>query len=142
MDEPLSIAEVRRAVELVREVFEREYAGEPMPSFDSYDEGKLSGALAAPFQSAFGEDIYASVFQKAAALFYFVAKDHAFENGNKRTAVITLAYFLAKNNLALDLTSQELYELAVETVEATEDKTAVIAGVAEVLEQFIKSIRP
>jgi len=87
VDDALTIDEVREVVEAVASKLEKVY-GEPMPSFDHHDTGKLSGSLAAPFQSAFGEDIYPTIYMKAAALFYFVAKDHPFENGNKRTVVV------------------------------------------------------
>ncbi|MDB5179349.1 MAG: Death-on-curing protein [Patescibacteria group bacterium] len=134
MDDRLTIDEVRKVVEEISGAFERAY-GEPMPPFDTHDAGKLSGALAAPFQSAFGEDIYTTVYLKAAALFYFVAKDHAFENGNKRTAVIVLLYYLAKNGIALQIGAHALYTLAVRVVESERDKDALIKAMAGTLEE-------
>jgi len=135
VDDVLTIDEVRKVVEEIAGVFEQTY-GEPMPSFDSHDPGKLSGALAAPFQSAFGEDIYPTVYLKAAALFYFVAKDHAFENGNKRTAVIVLLYYLAKNGIALQISSRDMYELAVAVVESAREKGQIIEETAKTLESY------
>lgn len=45
-----------------------------------------------------GEDAYPSVFEKAAALFESIALNHAFINGNKRTALQSLAIFLRYND--------------------------------------------
>ena len=39
-------------------------------------------------QSAFGEEAYPSIFEKAAELFESLAQNHAFHNANKRTALL------------------------------------------------------
>ena len=134
MEEVLTIDEVRKVVEAVAGAFEKSY-GEPMPPFENHEVGKLSGALAAPFQSAFKQAIYSTVYLKAAALFYFVAKDHPFENGNKRTAVIVLLYFLAKNGIALAIGPHDMYKLAVAVVESIRDKDEIIEKMADTLEK-------
>ncbi len=51
------------------------------------------------YQSAFGEDSYKSVEEKAANLLYFIVKDHPFVDGCKRIAAATFLYFLDKNNI-------------------------------------------
>jgi death-on-curing protein len=129
VSDELTVDEVKMVVEQVAQVYMAAYA-EPMPPFDSHDPAKLQGALAAPFQSAFGEDIYQTVYLKAAALFYFVAKDHAFENGNKRTAVVVLLYYLAKNGSALQISPRRLYELAVAAVESQRSKDEIVQELA------------
>ena len=45
----------------------------------------LYAACARPFQSAFGETIYTTPCERAAALFHAIICDHAFVDGNKRT---------------------------------------------------------
>lgn len=45
----------------------------------------LYAACARPFTSAFGEDLYTTAFQRAAAIFHAIICDHAFVDGNKRT---------------------------------------------------------
>jgi death-on-curing protein len=139
LDERLKVDEVRRIVKSVAEVFEQEYGAEPMPPFETLDASKLDAALAASFQSAFGEDIYATPYLKAAALFYFVAKDHPLENGNKRTAVIVLLYYLAKNGLALGGPARDLYELAKAVVESPRTKEEIIPELAKTLEKLCLS---
>lgn len=78
----------------------------------------IASAAGRPFQTVFGDDAYPTVPEKAAALFHSLACNHCFLNGNKRTAVIALDFFLAINNYLLAMTSDEIYELAKSTVQA------------------------
>ena len=50
-------------------------------------EGALKGIVDSIYQSAFGEDAYPSIEEKAANLLYFIVKDHPFIDGCKRIAV-------------------------------------------------------
>jgi death-on-curing family protein len=75
----------------------------------------LSSALACPFQSACGIDIYPTALEKGAAMFRSLNADHCFMNGNKRTAVIALDLFLVANGYGLALQNDEMFELARET---------------------------
>ncbi len=54
----------------------------------------FESALNAIYQSAFGEDIYPSIEEKAANLLYFIVKNHAFYDGNKRIAATIFLWFL------------------------------------------------
>ena len=60
--------------------------------------GVLEGIIGSVYQSAFGEDIYPSIQEKAANLLYFIIKDHPFIDGCKRIAASIFLYFLNKNN--------------------------------------------
>lgn len=60
--------------------------------------GKLEGILSAIYQSAFGQDSYPSLEEKAANLLYFLVKDHPFNDGCKRIAAALFLYFLNQNN--------------------------------------------
>ena len=61
--------------------------------------GVLKGIIDSVYQSAFGEDAYPSVEEKAANLLYFIVKDHPFIDGCKRIAASIFIYFLNQNNL-------------------------------------------
>ena len=61
--------------------------------------GALEGIIGSVYQTAFGEDVYPSVQEKAANLLYFIVKDHPFIDGCKRIAASIFLYFLNKNNL-------------------------------------------
>ena len=58
---------------------------------------RLATALAVPQQSMFGEDLYPDVHAKAAALFDALVNGHCFSDGNKRTALLAMIEFLARN---------------------------------------------
>jgi len=62
----------------------------------------LEAAVLRPSTSAFGEDAYPTVIEKAAALFHSLARNHAFVDGNKRTATIALIMFLRKNSVRVN----------------------------------------
>jgi len=62
------------------------------------DQG-FKSALGAIVQTFGGEDLYPSVEEKAANLLYFVVKDHAFSDGNKRIAAAIFIYFLGMNGI-------------------------------------------
>ena len=61
--------------------------------------GKVEGILAAVYQSAFGEDAYPSLEEKAANLLYFMIKDHPYADGCKRIAASLFLEFLVRNNV-------------------------------------------
>ena len=61
--------------------------------------GALEGIIGSVYQTAFGEDMYPSVQEKAANLLYFIVKDHPFIDGCKRIAASIFLHFLNKNNL-------------------------------------------
>ena len=75
------------------------------------DEGLLESALAAPFQSFAGVEVYPSVQQKAARLGYGLVKNHPFVDGNKRIGAHTMLVFLALNGIELEHTQEELVEI-------------------------------
>jgi death-on-curing protein len=55
----------------------------------------LLGAAARPFHSAFGKFVYTGQLRRAAALFHGIICDHAFVDGNKRTATVAVTAYLA-----------------------------------------------
>lgn len=54
----------------------------------------FKSALATIYQTFDGKELYPSVEEKAANLLYFVVKNHAFSDGNKRIAAALFVYFL------------------------------------------------
>jgi death-on-curing protein len=72
------------------------------------DEGLLDSALAAPFQSFDGEDMLATIQQKAARLGFGLVKNHPFVDGNKRIGTHAMLMFLAMNGIELAYTQADL----------------------------------
>jgi len=60
------------------------------------DQG-FKSALGAIYQTFGDEELYPSVEEKGANLLYFVVKNHAFSDGNKRIAAALFIYFLGMN---------------------------------------------
>ena len=60
------------------------------------DQG-FKSALGAIYQTFGGEELYPSIEEKAANLLYFVVKNHAFSDGNKRIGAALFIAFLAGN---------------------------------------------
>lgn len=56
----------------------------------------LAGVLGNIFQSAFRQDVYQTIEEKAANLLYFIVKNHPFNDGNKRSGAFAFIWFLKK----------------------------------------------
>jgi death-on-curing protein len=98
------------AFKLAREIIS---FNEPIPDFSTRFANKLEGCLAAPFQTFSGKSLYPSLLDKASALFYFMIKDHPFQNGNKRIAMTTLFVFLYENRRWLKVDTMEMYNFTM-----------------------------
>jgi len=61
------------------------------------DQG-FKSALGAIYQTFGGKELYPSIEEKAANLLYFVVKNHAFSDGNKRIGAALFIAFLAGNH--------------------------------------------
>lgn len=66
------------------------------------DYGLLDSAANRPAASAFGQDAYPTLHQKAAALLHSIARNHALIDGNKRTAWLATYVFYDINGYDLD----------------------------------------
>jgi prophage maintenance system killer protein len=92
----LNYPETLRIVEQLRERF-----GGSALFGRQKDEG-LQSALGAVMQTFGGLDLYPSLEEKAAHLLYFLIKNHAFIDGNKRIGAALFLWFLEKNGALRD----------------------------------------
>jgi len=81
----------------------------------------LASAVGRPEASFGGEDAYGSLFEKVAALFESIARNHAFLEGNKRTAVVAAIHMLNWNGYDLDASQDDLIDLVLGVVAKTID---------------------
>ena len=97
----LTIVNIRKSNKEVK--LDYQEAIKQIKAMPDYEKSELFGkekdksfesALNAIYQSAFGEDIYPSIEEKAANLLYFIVKNHAFYDGNKRIAASVFLWFL------------------------------------------------
>jgi death-on-curing protein len=77
------------------------------------DHGLLESALARPQATAFGEDAYPTIHDKAAALMHSLARNHALVDGNKRLALAATIAFHGMNGVRVTLTNDEAYDLVI-----------------------------
>ena len=77
------------------------------------DSGLLESAIARPFQSFDGKDLYPSIFEKAAALGESLIINHPFVDGNKRTGTVAMIAFLEENGLHFSASEENLYNFVI-----------------------------
>jgi death-on-curing family protein len=109
------------------------------------NQGTLEGILGNVFQSAFGEDVYPSLEEKAAHLLYFIVKNHPFNDGNKRSGAFAFIWFLRKSGLQfLDRISPEtLASLTILIAESNpKEKDKMVGLVVMLLKREEKSTKP
>ena len=87
------------------------------------DEGLLLSALDRP-EKKFAYDDAADLFDLAAAYAFGIAKNHAFMDGNKRTAWACCALFLKINGASLEVPSIEAVENTVSLATSNLTETA------------------
>jgi death-on-curing protein len=114
-------------LELLLHVAERALGAAPAVR----DHGLLESALARPQASAFGDDAYGSIHEKAAALLHSLARNHALVDGNKRLSLAATIAFYGMNGLRLTLTNDEAYRLVMRVATGELDDVTAIAGVLE-----------
>jgi death on curing protein len=69
--------------------------------------GALESALAQPRMTFGGQDLYATIVEKAAALGFSLIQNHPFVDGNKPTAHAAMETFLVLNGYQINATVEE-----------------------------------
>ncbi|MFC1756307.1 type II toxin-antitoxin system death-on-curing family toxin, partial [Patescibacteria group bacterium] len=77
------------------------------------DVGLIESAIFRPQSTFDSNDLYPTVFEKAAALGCSIINNHPFGDGNKRTGLHTMLTFLKINGTKIDLTNDKLYEIGM-----------------------------
>ena len=85
---------------------------QPIPDFSTRNPGVLESCLETPLQKFDKNDLYPTFAKKLAALFYFLIKNHPFQNGNKRIAVTALLVVLHFNGKWMRVDSIKIYRFA------------------------------
>ena len=75
------------------------------------DFGALESALAQPYMTFGGNELYPSLAEKAAVLGFSLMQNHPFADGNKRTGHAAMAMFLAINGYKIDASIDEQTEI-------------------------------
>ena len=91
------------------------------------DRGLLESAAMMPAARMGGHYLHKGMAAKGAAYLFHLCKNHAFLDGNKRTALASAEMFLRLNGLALAATNEELQQLTVGVADGTVAKGQVAA---------------
>ncbi len=91
------------------------------------DEGLLESALAQPMAEFGGQLLHEDLFAMAAAYVFHLANNHAFVDGNKRTALAAALVFLDANGYEIADKGTELADVVLEMVEQKREKAWVAA---------------
>jgi death-on-curing protein len=104
--EPVEYLDLDGVVHLARRLL-----GDPPPIRDL---GLLGSAVARPQATAFGEDAYPTLWEKAAALLDSVVNNHALVDGNKRLGWLATAVFLELNGASVARAANDMvYDLVI-----------------------------
>ena len=77
------------------------------------DTEMLESALARPFQTFGGVELYESIFEKSAALLESLIKNHPFVDGNKRTGFLAVLMLLKKNKIKVIASEAAAYNFVI-----------------------------
>jgi death on curing protein len=83
------------------------------------DPGLLASAVGRPQAGFGGTEAYETLWLKTAALFESIALNHAFLDGNKRTAVVAVIHMLNLNGYDLAAEQCQVVDLALDVVGGT-----------------------
>lgn len=92
-----------------------------------FDFGLLESAVMRPQQTLMGSDAYIDIHHKAAALMHSLCRNHAFADGNKRTALVCVGTFYEINSYQFNADEIDIVALTVDVAEGLLD-VAAIAG--------------
>jgi death-on-curing protein len=95
------------------------------------DPGLLASAAARPRATVFGDDAYPSLGLKAAALLHSVCGNHALVDGNKRLAWLAALVFLDINEVTIEATDDEAFDLVMQVAQGVADVPDIAAFLDE-----------
>lgn len=69
----------------------------------------------------YGQELFPTIFEKAAAYAFYIIKDHVFHDGNKRTGIETALVFLGLNGYILkeSVSTEDMVSLALSIEKGT-----------------------
>ncbi len=98
---------------------------------DVRDRRLLHSAAARPALVVFGEEVFPTVFDKAAALLHSVAAHHVFFDGNKRTATAVATRFLQINGLQPTWDADTIYHFVLGVAQNKWDVNDIAAWLSD-----------
>ena len=90
------------------------------------DENLLASAVNTPFQTFMGNNLYPSLYDKAAQLCYGIANNHPFTDGNKRTALHSMYVYLIINGFDITATQQDVENMIIDIAAGNMTNTELV----------------
>ena len=78
------------------------------------DQRLMESAIARPYQTFGGKDLYPTVLEKAAALAESIIINHPFIDGNKRTGLLAMLLILEIGNFKITASNDDTYNFTIE----------------------------
>ena len=78
------------------------------------NQGLIESAIARPYQTFGGKDLYPTVLEKAAALAESIIINHPFIDGNKRTGLLAMLLILEIGNFKITASNDDTYNFTIE----------------------------
>lgn len=101
----------------------------------------LERTVQQPKQIVFGEELYPSIYDKAAILSINLAKRHPFQNANKRTALVVMMTFFMMNGYKTTFSREETVSLLLTITTSSVEFDQLKANVAGYLKDSGKVIK-
>ena len=89
------------------------------------DVNLLLSAIETPKAAMFGEDLYPSVYDKAAAYLFHIVQNHPFNDANKRTGFGATYLFLRANGTPILLSDEAFENLVIEVAKGNVNKEEI-----------------
>src|SRR5689334_22969480 len=100
------------------------------------DLGALESAIAQPYMTFGGRELYPSLAEKAAALGFSLIQNHPFADGNKRTGHAAMATFLVMNGHTIQAGVDEQVEIILAIASGNMDRKQFTEWVSEHIQSF------
>jgi death-on-curing protein len=77
------------------------------------DEGLMESAIARPYQTFGGEDLYPSCLEKATAIAESIIINHPFNDGNKRTGYLVMLAIVEEGRFEITASNDDIYSFVI-----------------------------
>lgn len=106
----LSLEDFKTICEELQTFFKKH--NDPIPVYSQSYFDKLDSVINTPKKTFDKNELYPSIYDKAACYFYFINKFHPFNNGNKRISIVSTGVFLMFNGIDMNASEDEVYAFA------------------------------
>lgn len=106
-------------------------------TFTILNKDLLEQSVNSIYQTFDGNELYPNILDKASQICYSLCKNHCFEDGNKRTALVTMLVLLDINGYNINnLNHNSMYDLIYNVAEGSSNKN----NITDWLYEYIKEI--